>query len=178
MAGRLQVSQPSTTQGKRVRRRRKIFRSRPGFGKTMAQDGGKQQNTAYGVFVQACWVLHKRQYPDELIHIEEFNKQSSDWWYDLSKQERKRFQKLADRSNKTRDKELCLFLWPTELVDGERGLLASTPTYLAQLQPQSARCSVVTDPGIGIQRSDSLALFCGRKKIRIFKARIRIFVAR
>jgi hypothetical protein len=38
--------------------------------------------------------------------------------------------------------------------------------------------SVVTDPGIGIQRSDSLALFCGRKKIRIFKARIRIFVAR
>jgi hypothetical protein len=32
--------------------------------------------------------------------------------------------------------------------------------------------------GIGIQRSDSLALFCGRKKIRIFKARIRIFVAR
>jgi hypothetical protein len=38
--------------------------------------------------------------------------------------------------------------------------------------------SVVTDPGIGNQRSDSLALFCGRKKIRIFKARIRIFVAR
>jgi hypothetical protein len=41
--------------------------------------------------------------------------------------------------------------------------------------------SVVTDPGIGIQRSDSLdtkALFDGRKKIRIFKARIRIFVAR
>jgi hypothetical protein len=40
------------------------------------------------------------------------------------------------------------------------------------------KTSVVTDPGIGIQRSDSLALFCGRKKIRIFKARIRIFVAR
>jgi hypothetical protein len=37
--------------------------------------------------------------------------------------------------------------------------------------------SVVMDPGIGIQRSDSLALFCGRKKIRIFKARILIFVA-
>ena len=42
----------------------------------MAQEGGKQQNTAYGVFVQACWAQHKRQYPDELIHkeIEEFNK--------------------------------------------------------------------------------------------------------
>lgn len=32
----------------------------------MAQEGGKQQNTAYGVFVQACWAQHKRQYPDEL----------------------------------------------------------------------------------------------------------------
>jgi hypothetical protein len=37
--------------------------------------------------------------------------------------------------------------------------------------------SVVMDPGIGIQRSGSLALFCERKKIRIFKVRIRIFVA-
>ena len=36
----------------------------------MAQEGGKQQNTAYGVFVQACWAQHKRQYPDELIHKE------------------------------------------------------------------------------------------------------------
>jgi hypothetical protein len=71
----------------------------------MAQDGGKQQNTAYGVFVQACWVLLKPQYPDELIHIEEFNRQCSDWWYDRSKQERKRFQKLAERSNKTGDKD-------------------------------------------------------------------------
>ena len=45
----------------------------------MAQEGGKQQNTAYGVFVQACWAQHKRQYPDELIHkeIEEFNKVNS-----------------------------------------------------------------------------------------------------
>merc|ERR1719430_2968178 len=66
----------------------------------MAQDG-KQQNTAYGVFVQACWAQHKRQYPDELIHkeIEEFNKQCSVWWYNLSEQERERFQEMADRSN-------------------------------------------------------------------------------
>jgi hypothetical protein len=35
---------------------------------------------------------------------------------------------------------------------------------------EMADASVVTDPGIGIQRSDSLAFFCGRKKIRIFKA--------
>jgi len=66
----------------------------------MAQDG-KQQNTAYGVFVQACWAQHKRQYPDELIHkeIEEFNKQCSVWWYNLSERERERFQEMADRSN-------------------------------------------------------------------------------
>ena len=66
----------------------------------MSQDGGKQQNTAYGVFVQACWAQHKRQYPDELIHkeIEEFNKQCSVWWYNLSEQERERFQEMADRS--------------------------------------------------------------------------------
>ena len=69
----------------------------------MAQEGGKQQNTAYGVFVQACWAQHKRQYPDELIHkeIEEFNKQCSVWWYNLSEQERERFQEMADRSNAT-----------------------------------------------------------------------------
>ena len=69
----------------------------------MSQDGGKQQNTAYGVFVQACWAQHKRQYPEELIHkeIEEFNKQCSVWWYNLSEQERERFQEMADRSNAT-----------------------------------------------------------------------------
>jgi hypothetical protein len=62
-------------------------------------EGAKQQNTAYGVFVQACWAQHKRQYPDELIHkeIEEFNKQCSVWWYNLSEQERERFQEMADR---------------------------------------------------------------------------------
>jgi len=67
----------------------------------MAQEAGKQQNTAYGVFVQACWAQHKRQYPDELIHkeIEEFNKQCSVWWYNLSERERERFQEMADRSN-------------------------------------------------------------------------------
>jgi len=68
----------------------------------MSQEGGgKQQNTAYGVFVQACWAQHKRQYPDEQIHkeIEEFNKQCSVWWYNLSDQERDRFQDMANRSN-------------------------------------------------------------------------------
>lgn len=64
-------------------------------------EASAQKNTAYGVFVQACWAQHKRQYPDELIHkeIEEFNKQCSVWWYNLSEQERDRFQEMADRSN-------------------------------------------------------------------------------
>lgn len=67
----------------------------------MTESAGAQKNTAYGVFVQACWAQHKRQYPDELIHkeIEEFNKQCSVWWYNLSEQERDRFQEMADRSN-------------------------------------------------------------------------------
>ena len=67
----------------------------------MSEAGAVQKNTAYGVFVQACWAQHKRQYPDELIHkeIEEFNKQCSVWWYNLSEQERERFQEMADRSN-------------------------------------------------------------------------------
>ena len=47
----------------------------------MAQGGSKQPNTAYGMFLQACWAQHKRQYPETLINkeIEEFNKQCSVW---------------------------------------------------------------------------------------------------
>jgi hypothetical protein len=33
-----------------------------------------------------------------------------------------------------------------------------------ELHPIDRLASVVTDPGIGIQRSDSLALFCGERK--------------
>ena len=59
------------------------------------------RTTAYGVLVQACWTKHKRQYPDELIHkeIEEFNKQCSVCWYNLSEQEWNKFQGVADRRN-------------------------------------------------------------------------------
>jgi hypothetical protein len=65
----------------------------------MAQDGGKQQTNAYGVFVQACWDLHKCQYPDEVIHkeIEGFNEsflKSIGWYEDLSEQQCKRPAKL------------------------------------------------------------------------------------
>ena len=67
----------------------------------MAQDGSKQLNTAYGEFVKACWAQHHRAYPDKLIRkeIEEFNRQCSTWWYNISEQERGRFQEIADSSN-------------------------------------------------------------------------------
>jgi len=67
----------------------------------MAQGGSKQPNTAYGMFLQACWAQHKRQYPETLINkeIEEFNKQCSVWWHNLPAHEQQRFQEMADRSN-------------------------------------------------------------------------------
>ena len=59
------------------------------------------KNFAYGMLVLACWAQHKRQYPDKLIHkeIEEFNKQCSACWNNLSEQERNKFQEMADRRN-------------------------------------------------------------------------------
>ena len=79
----------------------------------MTESAGAQKNTAYGVFVQACWAQHKRQYPDELIHkeIEEFNKQCSVWWYNLSEQERDRFQvRLTGRLLIVLSLQLLIFL--------------------------------------------------------------------
>jgi hypothetical protein len=63
----------------------------------------RRKPTSEDQIVQACWDLHKLQYPDKLIHkeIEKFNKQYSVWWYDISEQERKRLQEIADRYNTT-----------------------------------------------------------------------------
>jgi hypothetical protein len=50
--------------------------------KSMPTTTGRSDQTAYGIFAQACWDHHKRQYPDELINkeIEEFKQQSGiDW---------------------------------------------------------------------------------------------------
>ena len=56
---------------------------------------------AYGVLVQACWAQHKRQYPDELIHkeIKEIDKQCPVCWYNLSEQERNKFEEMVERKN-------------------------------------------------------------------------------
>ena len=67
----------------------------------LPQEYSEQQNTAYGVFIQACWAKHNRKYPDELIHkeIEEFHKQCSFSWVNLSEPEREQFQEMADQAN-------------------------------------------------------------------------------
>ena len=100
----------------------------------MSEAGAVQKNTAYGVFVQACWAQHKRQYPDELIHkeIEEFNKQCSVWWYNLSEQERERFQEMADRSNAQQ--------------------AALNQAYSAQVQQQTVQATTVQTAGSGTQQ--------------------------
>lgn len=105
----------------------------------MSESGGVQKNTAYGVFVQACWAQHKRQYPDELIHkeIEEFNKQCSVWWYNLSEQERERFQEMADRSNAQQ--------------------AAVNQTYTAQVNNNLVTSSAVQNSGGVLQNSSNTA---------------------
>lgn len=105
----------------------------------MSDSGGVQKNTAYGVFVQACWAQHKRQYPDELIHkeIEEFNKQCSVWWYNLSEQERERFQEMADRSN------------------AQAAQAASQTTYTAQVNNNLVTSSAVHNSSAALHNSSS-----------------------
>jgi len=98
-------------------------------------EAGVQKNTAYGVFVQACWAQHKRQYPDELIHkeIEEFNKQCSVWWYNLSEQERDRFQEMADRSNA---QQAAINQAYTQQVGQNNSIVTTVQTAAAQQQIQ------------------------------------------
>ena len=76
---------------------------------------------AYGVFVQACWSQHKRQYPDELIHKEIylFNKQCSEWWFSLSEQERIKFQEIADKIRNTSEKNDRSKARPDQVQVGE-----------------------------------------------------------
>ena len=106
----------------------------------MTEAAGAQKNTAYGVFVQACWAQHKRQYPDELIHkeIEEFNKQCSVWWYNLSEQERDRFQVRLTGG----------FLLLTDCcLTGDiprRWLTGATPSRPPSTRPTRLRCRPTT----------------------------------
>ena len=78
----------------------------------LPEECDKQQNTAYGEFIQASWARYLRLYPDELIHkeIEEFHKQCSFSWVNFSEQERESFQEMADRSNVIMMSELPHFV--------------------------------------------------------------------
>merc|ERR1712150_90615 len=56
-------------------------------------------------------------YSDELIHteIEEFNKQCSVWWYNLTKQEQERFQEMADQYNARAQQALQIASYTTKM---------------------------------------------------------------
>lgn len=62
-----------------------------------ASDANK--TTGYEVFVQKCFSQHKFQNPDKVKDVEEFNKQCSVWWYNLSDQDRQRFEETANQIN-------------------------------------------------------------------------------
>ena len=115
------------------------------YGVRMTEAGGVQKNTAYGVFVQACWAQHKRQYPDELIHkeIEEFNKQCSVWWYNLSEQERDRFQEMADRSNA---QQAALNQAYTAQVQTQNNIVTTVQTSAAGGQQPTDASAIVIGP--------------------------------
>ena len=67
----------------------------------MTEAGFVHKNTAYGVFFEALWARNKHLYPEELIQEEmvEFSKQCAVPWYNMSEQERGKFQEVADWSN-------------------------------------------------------------------------------
>lgn len=62
-----------------------------------AADANK--TTGYEVFVQKCFSQHKFQNPEKVKDVEEFNKQCSVWWYNLSDQDRQRFEETANQIN-------------------------------------------------------------------------------
>jgi len=58
-----------------------------------------EKTTGYAVFVQNCYAQHKRQNSDKVKDVEEFNKQCSVWWYNLSEQDRQKFHQTAQNIN-------------------------------------------------------------------------------
>lgn len=66
---------------------------------TMAAGTDASKTTGYEVFVQKCFSQHKFQNPDKVKDVEEFNKQCSVWWYNLSDQDRQRFEETANQIN-------------------------------------------------------------------------------
>ena len=89
----------------------------------MTEAGFVHKNTAYGVFFESLWARHKHLYPEELIQEEmvKFSNQCAVPWYNMSEQERDKFQEVADWSNaqqaafnKERGEFTVLYLWCQE----------------------------------------------------------------
>ena len=67
----------------------------------MTKAGLVYKNTAFGVLFEALWARRKHVYPKELIQEAkvEFSKQVAVPWYNMSEQDRDKFQEVADWSN-------------------------------------------------------------------------------
>ena len=67
----------------------------------MTKTGFVYKNTAFGVFFEALWARRKHAYPKELAQEAkvEFSKQCSVPWFNMSEQDRHKFQEVADWSN-------------------------------------------------------------------------------
>jgi hypothetical protein len=125
--------------------------------------GRQRIQTAYGVFVQACWA----QYGDE-AGIEEFHQQCSVWWNNISGQNQDKFKGISDRHNANQalvtspglkhlstqvrpgnlvhDKE-----WEADYYDLKRSSTSSSVTPAQQTQ-NKLKGSKLTGPGDARER--------------------------
>ena len=96
----------------------------------MTEAGFVHKNTAYGVFFEALWARYKHLYLEELIQEEmvKSSKQCAVPRYNMSEQERGKFQEMADWShaqpadfNLKRGEFTVLNLWFQEGLDSGAG---------------------------------------------------------
>jgi hypothetical protein len=117
-----------------------------------ASDANK--TTGYEVFVQKCFSQHKFQNPDKVKDVEEFNKQCSVWWYNLSDQDRQRFEETANQINQQQQT-----VQPTYTLNN--GILQQTATTSNNAGEQMATFSydyngqVIDNNGLVINYSTS-----------------------
>eukprot|EP00088_Acartia_fossae_P018526 TRINITY_DN2070_c1_g1_i10.p1 TRINITY_DN2070_c1_g1~~TRINITY_DN2070_c1_g1_i10.p1 ORF type:complete len:358 (-),score=81.28 TRINITY_DN2070_c1_g1_i10:26-1099(-) len=112
------------------------------------------KTTGYEVFVQKCFSQHKFQNPEKVKDVEEFNKQCSVWWYNLSDQDRQRFEETANQINQQQQNNQ-----PTYTLNN--GILQQTATTSNNTGEQMATFSydyngqVIDNNGLVINYSTS-----------------------
>jgi len=99
----------------------------------MASEDDK--TTGYAVFVQNCYAQHKRQnQEDKVKDVEEFNKQCSVWWYNLTEQDRQKFHQTAQNINQQQMNNTGMVQNAT--TSNNQGEMAATFTYDYGVQGQ------------------------------------------